>query len=72
MLPDGAGRQRSISQATHTLRVLGRDVRTRIDDIEAAREAARLSPEDERLREEELQLLALRTRIEERLSTLAA
>ena len=40
--------------------------------IEAAREAARLSPEDKRLREEELQLLALRTRIEERLSTLAA
>ena len=38
--------------------------------VEAAREAARLCPEDERLREEELQLLALRARIEERLAVL--
>ena len=40
--------------------------------VEAAREAARLYPEDERLREEAQELLALQARIEERLSTLAA
>ena len=36
--------------------------------VEAAREAARLFPEDERLREEALELLALQARIEERLA----
>ena len=36
------------------------------------REAERLLPEDECLREEERQLLALRERIEERLALLAA
>ena len=40
--------------------------------IEAVREAERLLPDDERLREEEQQLLDLRARIEERLAVLAA
>ena len=40
--------------------------------VEAAREAARLFPEDARLREEERQLLELQARIEERLAVLAA
>ena len=42
------------------------------DAIQAVREAERLLPEDECLREEERQLLALRERIEERLALLAA
>ena len=42
------------------------------DAIEAVRQAERLLPEDERLREEARELLALQARIEERLSTLAA
>jgi hypothetical protein len=42
------------------------------DAIEAVREAERLRPEDERLREEERLLLDLQARIEERLAVLAA
>ncbi len=42
------------------------------DAIEAVREAERLLPEDERLREEERLLLDLQARIEERLAVLAA
>ena len=42
------------------------------DAVDAVREAQRLLPEDERLREEERQLLELQARIEERLAVLAA
>jgi hypothetical protein len=42
------------------------------DAVEAVREAQRLLPEDERLRDEERQLLALKEGIEERLAVLAA
>ena len=42
------------------------------DAVEAVREARRLVPGDEWLHEEELQLLALQARIEERLAVLAA
>jgi hypothetical protein len=40
--------------------------------VEAVRQTMRLCPEDERLREEERQLLDLQVRIEERLAVLAA
>jgi hypothetical protein len=42
------------------------------DAVEAVREARRLLPGDERLREEERLLLDLKNRIEERLAVLAA
>jgi hypothetical protein len=42
------------------------------DAIEAVREAERLLPEGDRLREEERLLLDLQARIEERLAVLAA
>jgi hypothetical protein len=42
------------------------------DAVEAVREAERLFPEDEHLREEERLLLALQARIEKRLAVLAA
>ena len=42
------------------------------DAVEAVREAQRLLPEEERLREEERLLLDLHARIEERLAVLAA
>ena len=42
------------------------------ESVEAIREAQRMLPEDERLHEEERQLLELQARIEERLAVLAA
>ena len=42
------------------------------DAVDAVREAERLLPDDEQLREEERFLLDLQTRIEQRLAALAA
>jgi hypothetical protein len=49
-----------------------RDLALTEEAVEAVREAERLLPEDEHLREEERLLLDLHARIEERLAVLAA
>ena len=61
-----------LATATCECRRIGRHLALIEEAIEAVREAERLLPEGERLREEERLLLDLRTRIEERLAVLAA
>jgi hypothetical protein len=61
-----------LATATCECRRIGRHLALVEEAIEAVREAERLLPEDERLREEEQVLLDLQARIEERLAVLAA